>query len=280
MNIVKLFSFSLACVFTVLGFCPVVAVAADNDFASLRASSTVPVNDNRIAAVWSVAPSLDDSQQQRVRRDCTASYVGDNFWLTAHHCVSDSPFMDGFLRQSDGEVAGIAAMYTKSSTEDIALIKVGGGINADSFTLATEALKIGDQAILTGYGQPHDYASSASTVISEKVDSLNFGNVTYTDLLKGKSSTPSRSCGGDSGAPVYKDNTLYAIHTAGGFNPECTDGQDRPMWHTNLPPRANWVHETINSNAGLSPQEKVKAENGLKYAPAAAPPPVAPYIRP
>lgn len=280
MNIVKLFSFSLACVFTVLGFCPVVAVAADNDFASLRASSTVPVNDNRIAAVWSVAPSLDDSQQQRVRRDCTASYVGDNFWLTAHHCVSDSPFMDGFLRQSDGEVAGIAAMYTKSSTEDIALIKVGDGINADSFTLATEALKIGDQAILTGYGQPHDYASSASTVISEKVDSLNFGNVTYTDLLKGKSSTPSRSCGGDSGAPVYKDNTLYAIHTAGGFNPECTDGQDRPMWHTNLPPRANWVHETINSNAGLSPQEKVKAENGLKYAPAAAPPPVAPYIRP
>lgn len=280
MNIVKLFSFSLACVFTVLGFCPVVAVAADNDFASLRASSTVPVNDNRIAAVWSVAPSLDDSQQQRVRRDCTASYVGDNFWLTAHHCVSDSPFMDGFLRQSDGEVAGIAAMYTKSSTEDIALIKVGDGINADSFTLATEALKIGDQAILTGYGQPHDYASSASTVISEKVDSLNFGNVTYTDLLKGKSSTPSRSCGGDSGAPVYKDNTLYAIHTAGGFNPECTDGQDRPMWHTNLPPRANWVHETINSNAGLSPQEKVKAENGLKYAPSAAPPPVAPYIRP
>lgn len=240
----------------------------------------MPVNDNRIAAVWSVAPSLDDSQQQRVRRDCTASYAGDNFWLTAHHCVSDSPFMDGFLRQSDGEVAGIAAMYTKSSTEDIALIKVGDGINADSFTLATEALKIGDQAILTGYGQPHDYASSASTVISEKVDSLNFGNVTYTDLLKGKSSTPSRSCGGDSGAPVYKDNTLYAIHTAGGLNPECTDGQDRPMWHTNLPPRANWVHETINSNAGLSPQEKVKAENGLKYAPAAAPPPVAPYIRP
>ena len=40
-----------------------------------------------------------------------------------------SPFMDGFLRQSDGEVAGIAAIYTKSSTEDVALIKVGDGIN-------------------------------------------------------------------------------------------------------------------------------------------------------
>ena len=199
MKIVKLGLSSLACAFTALGACSSVAVAADNDFASLQASSTVPVNDNRIAALWSVTPSLDDSQQQRVRRDCTASYVGDNFWLTAHHCVSNSPFMDGFLRQSDGEVAGIAAIYTKSSTEDVALIKVGDGINADSFTVATEPLKIGDQAVLTGYGQPHDYASSASTVISEKVNSLNFGNVTYTDLFKGTSSTTSRSCGGDSG---------------------------------------------------------------------------------
>ena len=59
--------------------------------------------------------------------------------------------MDGFLRQSDGEVAGIAAIYTKSSTEDVALIKVGDGINADSFTLAAEPLKIGNQAVLTGY---------------------------------------------------------------------------------------------------------------------------------
>lgn len=122
--------------------------------------------------------------------------------------------MDGFLRQLDGEIAGIAAIYTKSSTEDVALIKVG------------------DQAVLTGYGQPHDYASSASTVISEKVDSLNFENVTYT---------------------------------AGGFNPECLDGKDRPMWHTNLPPRAHWVHKTIHFNVGLSLQEKFKAENGLKY---------------
>lgn len=242
------------------------AVAADNDFASLQASSTVPVNDNRIAALWSVTPSLDDSQQQRVRRDCTASYVGDNFWLTAHHCVSNSPFMDGFLRQSDGEVAGIAAIYTKSSTEDVALIKVGDGINADSFTVATEPLKIGDQAVLTGYGQPHDYASSASTVISEKVNSLNFGNVTYTDLFKGTSSTTSRSCGGDSGAPIYKDNILYAVHTAGGFNPECNDGQDRPMWHTNIVSRIPWIKETMQSNSSFTDQEKAKSNTGLKHA--------------
>lgn len=257
---------TLACVFTVIGACSSVAAAADNGVASLRASSTVPVNDNRIAALWSVTPSLDDSQHQRVRRECTASYVGDNFWLTAHHCVSNSPFMDGFLRQTDGEVAGIAAIYIKSSTEDVALIKVGGGIDADAFALATVPLQVGDQAVLTGYGQPHDYASSASTVIVANVDSLNFGNVTYTGLFKGKSLTASRSCGGDSGAPIYKNDTLYAVHTAGGFNPECSDGQGRPMWHTDIIPRIAWIHETMQSNSYLTAQEEAKANTGLKHA--------------
>ncbi|WP_158521263.1 trypsin-like serine protease [Corynebacterium pseudotuberculosis] len=184
MKIAKISLISLTCTFTALGLSPAVAENSDNDFASLQASSTVPVNDNRIAALWSAIPSLDDSQETRIRHDCTTSYLGDNFWLTAHHCVSNSPFMDGFLRQSDGEVAGISAIYTKSSADDVALIKVGEGINADTFTLANEPLKIGDEATLTGYGSPHDYASSALTVISEKIDSLNFGNVTYTDLSK------------------------------------------------------------------------------------------------
>lgn len=51
--------------------------------------------------------------------------------------------MDGFLRQSDGEVAGIAAIYTKSSNDDVALIKVGEGITAKTFALASEPLNIG-----------------------------------------------------------------------------------------------------------------------------------------
>lgn len=245
---------------------PAVSNASDPGLATLQASSTIPVNDNRIAALWSVIPSLDDTDDKRIRRDCTASYVGENFWLTAHHCVSNTPFMDGFLQQSDGDTAGIAAIYTKSSTDDVALIKTGAGINADPFVLANRPLKIGDQALLTGYGQPHDYASSALTVISEEVESLDFGNVTYTDLFKGKSSTASRSCGGDSGAPIYKENILYAVHTAGGFNPTCSDGQNRPMWHTNIVPRLPWIEDTLHNNTGLTDQEKSKADTGLKYA--------------
>lgn len=266
MKIVKTSLIILTCAFTALGSSPAVAQDSNGDFASLQASSTVPVNDNRIAALWSAIPSLDNPQEPRIRRDCTASYLGDSFWLTAHHCVSNTPFMDGFLRQSDGEVAGIAAIYTKSTNDDVALIKVGEGIRADTFTLANEPLTIGDQAVLTGYAQPHDYASSALTVISEKVNSLNFGNITYTDLFKGTSSTTSRSCGGDSGAPIYKDNILYAVHTAGGFNPECNDGKDRPMWHTNVVPRVSWIKETIHNNSSFTDQEGSKANIGLKHA--------------
>ncbi|MDN6236124.1 MAG: S1 family peptidase [Corynebacterium flavescens] len=95
---------------------------SDPDLAAVQASSITPVNDNRIAALWSVIPGLDDTDGKRLRRDCTASYVGDNFWLTAHHCVSSTPFMYGFLQQSDGDTAVIAAIYTKSSTDDVALI--------------------------------------------------------------------------------------------------------------------------------------------------------------
>ncbi|VZH84402.1 hypothetical protein FRC0190_00425 [Corynebacterium rouxii] len=75
-----------------------VAHATDNDLVTLQASSTVAITDNRIATLWSVIPSWDDLNDKRVRRDCTASYIGNIFWLTAHHCVSSSPFMDGFLQ--------------------------------------------------------------------------------------------------------------------------------------------------------------------------------------
>lgn len=242
------------------------AEARELDTATLQASDQVPVNDNRIAELWSALPALDNSQGIRVRRDCTASYLGENFWLTAHHCISNSPLMDGFLRQSDGEVAGIAAIYTKSSTDDVALIKVGPGIDADPFDLANTQLAIGEKATLTGYGQPHDYASSATTIIREQVPSLDFGNVIYTDLFKGMSAALSRSCSGDSGAPIYVGNTLYAVHTAGGFNPGCTDGHDMPMWHTNIVSRKSWVSTTRRLNSQFSDMEKEKAAVGLRYS--------------
>lgn len=52
----------LMCMFFTMGYFPAVAEDNDGDFASLQASSTVPVNDDRIAALWSVIPGLGDMQ--------------------------------------------------------------------------------------------------------------------------------------------------------------------------------------------------------------------------
>ena len=62
-------------------------IGGANQSATLQASGTVAVVDERIAALWKAVPSRP-GEETTVRRDCTASYLGNNFWLTAHHCVS------------------------------------------------------------------------------------------------------------------------------------------------------------------------------------------------
>lgn len=241
--------------------------AVADDQPSLQATSTTPVMDNRIAALWQVIPSPSGDAPLQVRRECTASYVGDGFWLTAHHCVSQNPSMDGYLEQFDGQRAGIAGIYTLSDTDDVALIEVGPGIDADTFDVARDPLDIGQQATLTGYGETHDYASSATTTIVAHRDEIDFGSAVYTDLFEAQSATASRSCSGDSGAPVYIGSTIYAIHTGGGYNPSCADGKDMLMWHTNIASRAEWINSTIRMNAGLTAVEEHKAVTGLDAAP-------------
>lgn len=241
--------------------------AVANDWPSLQATSTTPVKDNRIAALWQVITPASREGASRVRRECTASYVGDGFWLTAHHCVSQNPWMDGYLEQFDGQRAGIAGIYTLSDTDDVALIEVGPGIDADTFEVAQDPLDIGQQATLTGYGETHDYASSATTTIVAHRDEIDFGSAVYTDLFEALSATASRSCSGDSGALVYIGSTIYAIHTGGGYNPSCVDGKDMLMWHTNIAPRATWIKSTIRMNAGLTESEESKAAAGLGAAP-------------
>lgn len=130
----------------VTGFPHVVA----DDRPSLQATSTTRVDDNRIAALLHVITPASADAAPQVRRECTESYVGDEFWLTAHHCVSQNPSMDGYLEQFDGQRAGIAGIYTLSDTDDVALIEVGPGIDADTFDVAQDPLDIGQQAMLTG----------------------------------------------------------------------------------------------------------------------------------
>lgn len=181
--------------------------------------------------------------------------------------------MSGYLAQSDGHTAGIANTYTLSSQDDIALIKTGDGITATPFDLPTRSLTTGENATLLGYAITHDYASAAATTITGHLDTLDVGTTIYTDVYETRSVTDSRSCNGDSGGPIYQGNTIYAVHTAGGFNPSCIGGQDRPMWHTSVYSRVPWINETMNKHAGLSADEQQRAAAGLAAAPALPAPP-------
>lgn len=100
---------------------------------SLQATSTLPVADDRVAALWQASPYAKADSGYRVRRECTVAALGDSWWVTAHHCVAHDLDMLGFVKQSDGQAAGIAAIYLRSDHDDVALIKTGDGISAEVF---------------------------------------------------------------------------------------------------------------------------------------------------
>ncbi len=243
------------------------------DTPELQATSTTPVEDNRIAALWiSNLLSATTDEKPRLppaRRTCTASYLGDSFWLTAHHCVDDHPQALGYLKQFDGEIAGIANIYTMSETDDVALIKTGQGIDADKFDVSATPLSVGETATLIGYGATNSFASEATTQITKHLNSLDFGQAIYTDLFEGTSTSVSRSCSGDSGGPIFKGNVIYAVHTGGGYNPNCAQGQDRLMWHTNISSRASWIRETVFANRVFTDSERGRAHRGRELHPTA-----------
>lgn len=237
-------------------------IGGANQSATLQASGTIAVVDERIAALWKAVPSRP-GEETTVRRDCTASYLGNNFWLTAHHCVSSDMNMRGYLEQSDKETAGIANIYILSPRDDVALIKTNDGISAEKFQLPHSSLEVGKRATLLGYAISHDYASAATTTITNHLADFQFNRTIYTQLFEGKSTTPSRSCGGDSGGPIFIDNTVYAVHTGGSFNPDCTDGQDKLMWHTDVFPRTQWIKNTMDKESGITATEAARAKEGL-----------------
>lgn len=249
------------------GISVVEAKAVPNpETASLQATSEIPVLDDRVASVWLETPTGEDSAEPSIRRECTAGYLGDNWWLTAHHCVALDLNTPGYLQQSDGEIAGIASIHTLSDHDDVALIKVGDGISATPFRLPTKSLSEGDQATLVGFGGDHDYASTATTEIIGKIDELDFGITTYSKLFEASSITDSRSCSGDSGGPIYIGDIIYAVHTAGGYNPACKGGEGKTMWHTDLLPRADWISQTMFAEKGLTRSEQKHADVGRSLA--------------
>lgn len=239
---------------------------AEKDPAALQASSKKPVYDDRVAALWGEVPAFEGSDELVLTRLCTASHIGNNKWLTAHHCVSSDVAMNGYLEQADGEVAGIASISLLSGEDDVAIIHAGDGVNAASFQLPSSPLDVGQQATLLGFGDANDFASAADIRITGFRDEVNFGVSTYANLYEARSLAESRSCYGDSGGPIYIDDTLYAVHTAGEFNPGCADGINSLMYYTDLVPRLDWITAERDNEKVLTVDEINRAQVGKGLA--------------
>ena len=211
-----------------------------------QASSTSPVNDDRIAALYTV-----NSTTGQQFRTCTASFLGEGWWMTARHCT---PAVGDYLKQSDGERAEILEVHLRFEDDDIALLKVADGIVAKPFDLPVAPLEQGSIIDLVGFAIGRDFASVATLEVKSFVEKYPEGaGLPYRDLIVASSVTPSRTCEGDSGGPGYVGNTVVGLHTAGGQNPECNDGEGRLSWITALTPeRLEWIRSVVLDDTSVA----------------------------
>ncbi|AJI77619.1 trypsin-like serine protease [Corynebacterium singulare] len=186
----------------------------------LQATSQVAVNDDRVAAVW-----------MNGARECSAGYIGNDWWLTATHCLGRNLR----LTQTDGDSAKVVASTPVAEKSDIALLKAEP-MDAEAFELPDRPLRVNEKLFLVGYGGSHTFASEAVSRIEQTGVTYEIQNHEFENLLKSHSLFASRSCSGDSGAPLYQDETIFAVHTGGEENESCEDGTRRLMWHSEIYP--------------------------------------------
>lgn len=145
-----------------------------------RTSSKEPVEDNRIGKIVYANPStLPDGTKLPPVPVCTASHLGNGQWITAEHCLRDFSSFHGYIEQSDGERAQVTKTEAIGKETDIALLQTGPGIEADSFTLASEPARPGDTLFLLGFADNHPYSSLAVVKVQQLLSKVKIDRYSY-----------------------------------------------------------------------------------------------------
>ena len=185
---------------------------------------------------------------------CTANYLGGKFWLTAHHCVDGKIRTVGFIEQSDGQFAGIEAIYKLNNRTDIALIKVGSGIQAEQFTLPTRRVTVGSNLEVVGYAAVNPFSSRSTMKVTGVRTSVSYNEFVlssgqfydevFTAVPSGE--LPYAISGGDSGAAVYSGNTVFGVVSGGTkYNSLKTQTQ----YHADVYPHVGWISNTMANSS-------------------------------
>lgn len=216
---------------------------------SVQTLNPTETRDNRIGAIY-----WDANFQ--AHRGCTASHIGGKFWLTAHHCVAENMDDIGFIEQSDGDFAGIEAIYTKSSNYDIALIKVGSGIKSETFDLSSSTAPIGTVLSVVGYAKGNNFASKSTMAVTQYLQDITYlgYDYHYFDILGVTPVTPHKywPAKGDSGSAGWVGNTIYSV----------LSGVGSIGVMANTAPHVDWIRETMQKNSRSSIAEKFRAFRG------------------
>lgn len=224
----------------------------------MRTLNPTETQDNRIGAIYEKIGLV-------AHAFCTANHIGGKWWMTAQHCVDDDLDMIGFIEQADGDFAGIEAIYQKSTDYDIALIKVGSGINSGTFDLSDTKANIGQVLSVVGYAETNEYSSKSTFEVVDYASDVTYwddnGNLTnhYYDLLHTNPVLPDKynATHGDSGAAAWMGNTLYGIHSGGNGS---RGGND--AYHANTASHISWIKDTMKRNNNSSVAEKYRAFRG------------------
>lgn len=198
---------------------------------------------------------------------CTASNTGGRWWITAAHCVAGKEDKIGFIKQPDGEYAGVEAVFTRGDGIDIGVVRVGSGINATEMRIDNPVVR--DNLRLTQFGFPGNmnpntgdlfYVTVDGTVIPGKTSESfhDSSGMWHADEFAVQYDHAWIS-GGDSGGPLFIDNQIY------GITATVVDGTN--YGHAaKTAPHTWWMNDRKRYDGGSSFGERWKARKGGTWA--------------
>lgn len=167
------------------------------------------VRPDSFAFVQSVRPIAYPTPASTLKNGCTASYLGDQMWLTAAHCLSDVMFIDGVL-----------AVTVKADIEnDLGIIRVER-IDLSPLPIGLHP-QLGDMVFVTGHPFGYDTNFLTHGIISNLVSVVELGN----GFRKGFMLFDAACAGGSSGSPVFNAQgqiiSVLQIGWGNSFSPVC-----------------------------------------------------------